>query len=285
MDLAIVTTLNALSISTVIILISLGLAIIFGLRGIINLAHTEFFMLGAYVVVLADQLGLPIFWAGLILSPIVVGIVGWLIERSLIRFLYDRPIETLLGTWGVSLILKEGVKLTLGPQQRYTTQPFSGSWVVLGVHYPIYRFFIMGVTLLVIGAMVYLFLRTDFGLRTRAVIANREMASAVGINTSLIDQSIFALGTGLAGFAGAIMSPVVAVNPNMGMEYFARTFFAVIVGGVNNIFGVLAGGAIIGSGEAFLSASFRPVVAQILVLLLAIVVVRVRPQGVVGKMS
>jgi branched-chain amino acid transport system permease protein/urea transport system permease protein len=285
MGLFTITILNAISISMILILISLGLAIIFGLRGIINLAHTEFFMLGAYVVVLADQIGLPVFWAGLVLSPIAVGFVGWLIERSLIRFLYERPIETLLGTWGVSLVLKEGVKLVLGPQQRYTMQPFSGSWTVLGVNYPIYRIFIIFVTLVVICAMVYLFLRTDFGLRTRAVIANREMASAVGINTSLIDQSIFALGAGLAGLAGAIMSPVVAVNPNMGLEYFARTFFAVIVGGVNNVFGVLVGGAIIGSGEAFLSAAFRPVVAQILVLVLSIVVVRVRPQGVVGKSS
>jgi len=285
MNLLIVTSLNALSLSMVVILISLGLAIIFGLRGIINLAHTEFFMLGAYVVVLADSLGLPTFWAGLLFAPLVVGAVGWLIERSLIRFLYDRPLETLLGTWGVSLILKELVKLVLGPQQRYTMQPFSGSVSVLGVNYPIYRFFIVGVTLAVIGAMLYLFLKTDFGLRTRAVITNREMAAAVGINTSAIDQLVFALGAGLAGIAGAIMSPVVAVNPNMGMEYFARTFFAVIVGGVSNIFGVLAGGGITGVGEAFLSAQFRPVVAQILVLLLAIVVVRLRPQGVVGKSS
>jgi branched-chain amino acid transport system permease protein/urea transport system permease protein len=285
MNLLIVTTLNALSLSMIVILISLGLAIIFGLRGIINLAHTEFFMLGAYVVVLADSLGLPTFWAGLLLAPLVVGAIGWLIERSLIRFLYDRPLETLLGTWGVSLILKEVVKLVLGPQQRYTMQPFSGSVAVLGVNYPIYRFFIVAVTLLVIGAMIFLFLKTDFGLRTRAVITNREMAAAVGINTSAIDQLVFALGAGLAGIAGAIMSPVVAVNPNMGMEYFARTFFAVIVGGVNNIFGVLAGGGIMGVGEAYLSAEFRPVVAQILVLLLAIVVVRLRPQGVVGKSS
>jgi len=285
MDLLIITTLNAISVSMIIILISLGLAIIFGLRGIINLAHTEFFMLGAYVVVVADNLGLPIFWGGLVLSLFVVGAIGWVIERSMIRFLYERPLETLLGTWGVSLILKEAVKLALGPQQRYTMQPFSGSLSLLGVQYPIYRFFIIFVTLLVILVMIYIFLKTDFGLRTRAVIANREMAAAVGIDTAFIDQAIFALGAGLAGFAGAIMSPVVAVNPNMGLEYFGRTFFAVIVGGVNNIFGVLAGGAIIGSGEAYLSAAFRPVVAQILVLLLAILVVRLRPQGVIGKPS
>jgi len=285
MDLLIVTTLNAISISTIIILISLGLAVIFGLRGIVNLAHTEFFMLGAYVVVVSDNIGLPVFWAGLALSPIVVGAIGWGIERSLIRFLYERPIEALLGTWGVSLILREGVKLTLGPQQRYTMQPFSGSVAILGVEYPIYRFFIIFVTLLVISGMIYLFLRTDFGLRTRAVISNREMASAVGISTSVIDQTIFALGAGLAGFAGAMMSPVVAVNPNMGLEYFTQTFFAVIIGGVNNIFGVLAGGTIIGSGQAYLSAAFRPVVAQILVLLLAILVVRLRPQGVIGRPS
>lgn len=141
----------------------------------------------------------------------------------------------------------------------------------------------ISVTLVVIGAMVYLFLFTDYGLRVRAVIANCEMAAAVGINTSLVDQSVFALGAALAGLAGAVMSPVVAVNLNMGLEYFARTFHAVIVGGVNSIFGVVAGGLIIGSGEGILSAAFRPVVAQILVLVLATVVVCIRPQGVVGE--
>jgi branched-chain amino acid transport system permease protein/urea transport system permease protein len=283
MEFVVTTLFNGASLAAVLILISLGLAIIFGLRGVINLAHGEFFMLGAYTVWLTEQLGLPPFWFGFILAPIVVGIVGWMIERSFIRFLYERPFETLLGTWGVSIVLREVIRILIGPEHRYATQPITGQLSVFGFEYPLYRLVIIAFTALVVLSVILLFTRTDFGLRVQATIRDRGMAEAIGINTSRVDQSVFILGAGLAGLAGAVMSPVIAINPNMGLDYFARTFLVVIIGGIGKILGVVGGGSLIGMSEAGFSAFLKPVVAQVIVLALAIVVIRLRPQGIFGR--
>lgn len=277
------TILNGVSLVAVLILISLGLAIIFGLRGVINLAHGELFMLGAYTVWFTESKGLPPFWVGFILAPLVTALVGWVIERSFIRFLYHRPIETLLGTWGVSIVLRELVRILIGPEHRYATQPITGQFELLGFSYPLYRIAIILFTAAVVGVVVVLFTRTDFGLRVKATIADRSIAEAVGINTSRVDQMVFVLGAALAGLAGAVMSPVIAINPNMGLDYFARTFLVVIIGGVGNILGTIGGGALIGMSEAGFSAFVKPIVAQIIVLALAILVIRLRPQGLFGR--
>jgi len=283
MEFVVTTLFNGASLAAVLILISLGLAIIFGLRGVINLAHGEFFMLGAYTVWLTEQLGLPPFWFGFILAPIVVGIVGWMIERSFIRFLYERPLETLLGTWGVSIVLREIIRILIGPEHRYATQPITGQLSVFGFEYPLYRLAIITFTAVVVLLVILLFTRTDFGLRVQATIRDRGMAEAIGINTSRVDQSVFILGAGLAGLAGAVMSPVIAINPNMGLDYFERTFLVVIIGGIGKILGVVGGGSLIGMSEAGFSAFLKPVIAQVIVLALAIVVIRLRPQGIFGR--
>lgn len=279
------TTLNGISLASVLILISLGLAVIFGLRGVINLAHGEFFMLGAYTVWFTENMGLPPFWVGFMLAPVVTGLLGWVIERGFIRFLYHRPIETLLGTWGVSIVLRELVRIVIGPEHRYATQPIVGQLALLGFSYPLYRIAIILFTALIVGLIGYLFTRTDFGLRVQATISDRNMAEAVGINTSGVDQAVFVLGAALAGLAGAVMSPVIAINPNMGLDYFARTFLVVIMGGLGQLFGVVGGGALIGMLEAGFSAFLKPIVAQVIVLVLAIMVIRLRPQGLFGKVS
>ena len=277
------SVLNGVSLAAVLILISLGLAIIFGLRGVINLAHGEFFMLGAYTVWVTENAGLPPFWAGFVLAPLVTALAGWIIERSFIQFLYRRPIETLLGTWGVSIVLRELVRIVIGPEHHYATQPITGQFELLGFSYPLYRIAIILFTAAVVALMVYLFAHTDFGLRVKATISDRGMAEAVGINTSRVDQMVFVLGAGLAGLAGAVMSPVVAINPNMGLDYFARTFLVVIIGGIGSMLGVLGGGSLIGMLEAGLSAFLKPIVAQVIVLVMAILVIRLRPQGIFGK--
>ncbi len=283
MDNVLTVVLNGVSLAAVLVLISLGLAVIFGLRGIINLAHGEFFMLGAYTVWMTEQLGMPPFWAGFVLAPLLVAGVGWIIERSFIRFLYERPIETLLGTWGVSIVLRELVRITIGPEHRYATQPITGQLEWLGVSYPLYRIAIIIFTAVVVSAVIYLFTHTDFGLRVQATIRDRGMAEAVGINTSHVDQIVFVLGAGLAGLAGAVMSPVVAINPNMGLDYFALTFLVVIIGGIGNIMGVVGGGTLIGMFQAGFAAFLKPVVAQVIVLTLAILVIRLRPRGLFGR--
>lgn len=278
------TILNGVSLAAVLILISLGLAIIFGLRGVINLAHGELFMLGAYTVWFTEIKGLPPFWVGFLLAPLVTAFVGWVIERSFIRFLYHRPIETLLGTWGVSIVLRELIRILIGPEHRYATQPITGQFQLLGFSYPLYRIAIIVFTAIVVGGVVYLFTRTDFGLRVRATIADRSIAEAMGINTARVDQMVFVLGAALAGLAGAVMSPVIAINPNMGLDYFARTFLVVILGGVGNILGTIGGGALIGLSEAGFAAFVKPIVAQIIVLALAILAIRLRPQGLFGRL-
>lgn len=283
MDSILTTLLNGISLAAVLILISLGLAIIFGLRGVINLAHGEFFMLGAYTVWYTENVGLPPFWMGFILAPVVTGLLGWLIERGFIRFLYHRPIETLLGTWGISIVLRELIRIVIGPEHRYATQPIVGQLQMFGFSYPLYRIAIILFTLMVVGLVGYLFTRTDFGLRVQATISDRAMAEALGINASRIDQAVFVLGAGLAGLAGAVMSPVIAINPNMGLDYFAQTFLVVIIGGLGQLLGVVGGGVLIGMLEAGFSAFLKPIVAQVIVLALAVIAIRLRPQGLFGK--
>lgn len=282
MEKLVTALLNGLTLTMIISLIALGLAVIFGLRGVINLAHGEFFMLGGYVVVAADQY-LPTYWAGLVLAPIVLGVIGWVVERLIIRHLYRKPLDTLLATWGLSIVFREGVRMTIGSGYKYTHAPFTGNIHLLGVDYPFYRLFIIAAAAVVFTVTLVFFLRTQYGVQIRAAISSRENAESLGINTTRIDQVVFVIGSALAGFAGAIMSPVIALNPNIGVDFFAKSFLVVIVGGVGSIYGALAGSGLIGGGESLLSAVIRPIVAQALILFLAMVVIRVRPQGLFRK--
>lgn len=279
----VIQLLNSLSLSMILILIALGLAIIFGLMGVINLAHSELFMLGAYTVVVVNQYIAQNFWLGLALAPIIVGLIGFSLERSIIQHLYKRPLETLLVTWGISIVLRQLVRIVIGPGHRMVIPPIEGVVAILpGINYPVYRLFIIGVTVAILIIVFILFLKTKLGLQCRAVIENRQMASALGINTYMCDSLVFTLGAGLAGFAGAVMSPLVTVNPEMGMAYIAKSFFVVILGGLGNLMGVIGGGLVIGFTESIISYLHSSIVAHICVLLLAIVIIRLRPKGLFG---
>jgi urea transport system permease protein len=282
MEKLVIALLNGLTLTMIISLIALGLAVIFGLRGVINLAHGEFFMLGGYVVVAADQY-LPTYWAGLFLAPIVIGAIGWVVERLIIRHLYRKPLDTLLATWGLSIVFREGVRMTIGAGYKYTHAPFTGNFHLLGVDYPLYRLFIIAAAAVIFIVVLVFFLHTKYGIQIKAAIYSRENAESLGINTSRIDQVVFIIGSALAGFAGAIMSPIIALNPNIGIDFFAKSFLVVIVGGVGSIYGALAGSGLIGGGESLLSAVIRPIVAQAFILFLAMIVIRVRPQGLFRK--
>ena len=278
----VIQSLNALSIASILILISLGLAIIFGMLGIINLAHGEFFMLGAYCAATPVLWGLSPWW-GIIAAPIFVGVVGICVERTVIRALYRRPLDTLLATWGLSIVIRQIVRLTYGPGQMMSESLIIGSTGLFGIAYPTYRLFVIGITTVVVAITFFLFFHTDFGLRIRMVIMNRNMAAALGVNTHATDMWAFGVAAALVGFAGAIMTPLVVINPEMGLEFLSRSFVVVIIGGIGHLYGVIAGGAVIGGGEAALSFFLRPVVAQILVVLLAVIAIRVRPQGIAGS--
>ncbi len=273
--------LHSLNYILVLVLVAMGLVIIFGLMRVINMAHGEFFLLGAYTVVLTSQRGLG-FWPGLVLAPVIVGLVGMVIEWAVIRHLYHRLLDSILATWGISIAIKQLIIIFFGPAGLMIKPPLPQSVHILGLVYPVYRLFIMGVSVAVIALTFYLFQRTDFGLGARAVIANRDMAAALGINTRRMNRVTFTFGSALAGLAGAVMAPLMSCDPQMGLGFFIPAFLSILVGGAGALSGVLVGGAVVGGGDSLISFLFSPVTAQIVVFSLAIVLIRIRPQGLVG---
>jgi urea transport system permease protein len=280
-DTAVFQVLNSLTLISILFLVAIGLTITFGLMGIINLAHGEFFMLGAYTVVVGGEMGLPLI-VTLVATPFVVGAIGALLEQSVIQRLYTRPLDTLLATWGLSLVIRQVVKIVFGARQRGSDALFSGTISILGVEYPVYRIFIMAVAVAVAVGFFALVYRSDFGVKLRAVIFNRDMARSMGVNTRRVDRTTFAAGAAVAGLAGAIVAPLGTVNPQMGLPWLIDSFLVVIVGG-QAASGAVVGATFIGGTESTLSFFIEPVLASVLVLLIAIVALRIRPQGLAGS--
>lgn len=280
----VVQILNGFNYILVLILVAMGLVIIFGLMGVINMAHGEFFLLGAYTVVMTTRLGLG-FWAGLIMAPILVGALGAFLESVLIRHLYHRVLDTILATWGVSIAIKQGVIIIFGPEGLMVEPPMPHMVTIAGVAYPAYRLFIMAMALLVILFTFYLFLKTDFGLGARAVIANPKMAASLGINTRRMYLTTFTLGSAIAGLAGATMAPLMSCDPHMGLGFFIPAFLAILVGGAGALGGILVGSGVVGGAQNLISAIYSPIAAQIVVFSLAIIIIRMRPEGLIGNRS
>jgi urea transport system permease protein len=273
-------SLNALTLMSILMLVALGLAIIYGLMGIINLSHGEFVTIGAYTLFTVQAAG-GSFWLALFVAPIVGYFLGTVLEVTVIRRLYDRPISTILATWGLSLILQQAIILTYGAAPRPVTAPFETSVHVLGTPYPAYRLFLIVFAFAVMAVCVLAFRKTPFGLDVRAVIQNAGMAQALGVNAGRVYRRAFASGAALAALAGVLIAPLVAVTALMGVNYLARSFFVVLVGGAGSIPGVVAGSAFVGGLESLLSTTVPITVAQASVLILAVVIVRFRPQGLV----
>ena len=283
MDTVLIQLLSTLSLASILILVGMGLGVILSLMGIINLAQGEFLMLGAYSVYLVDQVnGLPDFWVGLIVAPVIVGVIALLVERGLIRYLYERPLDTLLATWGLGIVLREGVSLIFGPEEKSVRGPFTGSVTFLGVTYPTYRIFLIGISAVIVVGFVLLFMRTSFGLRVRATMERRSMAEAVGINTKRINAATFAIGAALAGLAGALISPIYVVSPEMGLSWLVPAFLVVIIGGMGSVYGAIAGGLVIAALQANLEYELPISTAQALVFIAAILIVRLRPRGLLN---
>ncbi len=263
--------------------VALGLTIIFGVLKVINMAHGEFFMLGAYTVVVATDAGLSP-WLGIVLAPVVLGLIGVAVERSIIRPLYHRAdLSSLLATFGLSLVLQQTVRLIFGPQSKTVPTPLEGRVDVLGTVYPTYRLVAAGAAVVIIVAVGALLYRSMYGVRVRAAIENPEVAASLGTNTKRIATSAFALGAALAGFAGALMSPFIGVVSTMGLEQTVRSFLVVITGGMGSIAGSVGGGILVGGGESALSVPFNGTVAQISILGLAILVMLIRPNGLFAR--
>ena len=277
-----VLLLDAANLVLVITLVAMGLVIIFGLMNVINMAHGELFLLGAYCVVLVEGAG-GSFWLALLIAPLAVGMVGLLIEELVVRHVYHRFLDTILATWGLSLVIKQAVILIFGPASHSVASPLDLSVPLFGADYPLYRLFVMAVSLAVVGFTFWLFFRTHFGLSARGVIANRAMASCLGIDTRRLDRLTFAYGAALAGLAGAVMAPLISVDPQMGLGFLIPAFLAILVGGAGSLGGTLAGAGVIGGTDTLAANIWSPVVAQITVFSMAVVAIRLFPRGIAGR--
>jgi len=278
-----------ISLGAVLLLAATGLAITFGVMGVINMAHGEMVMIGAYTTFVVQQLVAAFAPAldqfGLLLAIpaafVVAGALGVVIERTLIRFLYGRPLETLLATWGLSLILQQAVRSLFGPTNQNVTSPdwMSGSLALGGLTLTINRLWIILFALLVLGALMAALRWGGLGRSIRAVMQNRRMAAAMGIRTPLIDALTFGLGSGVAGIAGVALSQIDNVSPNLGQNYIIDSFIVVVVGGVGNLWGTLLGATLLGIVDKFVEPFAGAVLGKILVLVLLILFIQRRPQG------
>lgn len=273
-------SLNAMTLVSILMLVGLGLAIIYGLMNIVNLAHGEFVTLGAYTLVTVHMFQGG-FWLALLLAPTVGYLVGVFLEVSLVRRLYERPTATILATWGLSLILQQTFQLTFGAAPQPIPSPLSGSVEFLGAIYPAYRLFLISAAAIVIGGAVYVFRYTSFGLDVRAVIQSPQMAASLGVDTRRVYRRAFGAGAALAALAGVLVAPLTVVVAQMGVNYLAKSFFVVIVGGAGTVAGVAAGSGIVGGLETFLNYHIPVTVSQALVLGLAVVIMRFRPTGLI----
>jgi len=277
------------SLGSVLLLAAIGLAITFGVMGVINMAHGEMVMLGAYVTYVVQEMirtrNPALFDYSLAiaipLSFLVAGCVGILIERGIIRFLYGRPLETLLATWGLSLILQQAVRTTFGPNNREVGNPswMSGAFDVGGITITYNRLWIICFALAVFVALLALLRFTRFGLEMRAVTQNRAMAASMGIRTSRVDALTFGLGSGIAGMAGVALSQIDNVSPNLGQGYIIDSFMVVVFGGVGNLWGTLVGSFVLGEANKFLEPYAGAVLGKIAILVLIILFIQKRPRG------
>ncbi|MES0093378.1 urea ABC transporter permease subunit UrtB [Mesorhizobium sp. M0030] len=278
-----------ISLGSVLLLAAIGLAITFGVMGVINMAHGEMVMLGAYTTFVVQQVIRTSFpglfdWSLVIALPLaflVAASVGLIIERGVIRFLYGRPLETLLATWGVSLVLQQAVRSIFGPTNQEVGNPswMSGSFDVGQLAVTWNRLWILVFALTVFGVLLFVMKRTPWGLQMRAVTANRRMAASMGIRTPWVDALTFALGSGIAGIAGVALSQIDNVSPNLGRGYIIDSFMVVVFGGVGNLWGTLVGALSLGIVNKVLEPYAGAVLGKIVVLVLIILFIQKRPRG------
>ena len=276
--------LSGFSLVGILVIAALGLAIIFGVAGVINMAHGEFIMIGAYTAAVVGQLGGSTFIA-IPVAFAVVGLLGLAVERGIIQWIYDRPLETLLATWGLGIMLQVIIKMIFGPELYYVGAPkmLDGGFRVIGLlPFPYYRLFLIILAVIML-LLTYLFLfKTTIGLKVRAVRRNRSITGCLGVNVAKVDMIVFVYGSGLAGAAGAALAPIKTVSPPMGFPYAVDSFMVLVLGGVGNLWGVVAGSTLIGEGETVLSFIYNNVIGKLLVFIMIVIAIRIWPRGLFG---
>lgn len=282
-----------LSLFAVFLLMALGLAIIFGQMKVINMAHGEFLTVGAYVTVFMSHwvnehqpTWQPYYFpVAIVAAFIVAAILGYIVELSLVRYLYNRPLDTLLATWGLSMILQQACRSLFGAREDTAQLPewMMGSWQPTeDLDIPKNGVFLLALSLLMVAVVYFMMYRSRWGLNVRATVQNREMAGAVGINTKRVDRMTFALGCGLAGIAGAAFTSVGSVSPSAGSLYIVDTFIVVVFGGAASLLGTVLSAFSIAQAQSILEFFLTGVLAKIFVLLGVIVLLMIRPQGLIA---
>ena len=282
MDYAAVVFLEILYMIAFLALTSAGLAVVFGMMRVINLAHGEFVMIGGYTTIFCNRAGLDIWFSMLVLAPLVVGILGLLVERIVIRHLYGRMIDTMLATWGLSLLMVGLVTLIFGNTAVSVQAPIQ-SYQVGAYQMGGYNLFIIAIAILLM-LLLWLVLRyTRLGLIARGAMQNADIASSLGYNPQTVYMWTFTAGAALSGLAGGVMAPLTGLLPSSGSLYIAKAFITVITGGATIIAGTLSSAVIFGAVDQIVSFGSTPVIGEIAMLALAIVLLRLMPQGITGR--
>jgi branched-chain amino acid transport system permease protein/urea transport system permease protein len=274
--------INLLYGVTTLAVLALGLAVTFGLLGVLNIAHGEFIMIGAFCAYVAQSRGWP-FLAAVPLSLLVCGVLGIAVERLLIRPLYRRPFDTLVATWGLSLLLRKLAEAIFGLSYRSIDLPLRGTLRVLGSDYPAYRLALIAVCTAILAGLVAWYGNSRTGLRIKAMVGNPELAQAHGIDTTRLAAATFVVGTCLAGLGGVMAAPLIPVQPFMGLDYVLRTFFVLVVGGLGSVLGLLSGSVMIGGLDSLVSAVIDSTHGYFSVLVLAILFLWLRPRGLFAR--
>lgn len=264
-------------------LIGLGLAIIFGMMRVINLAHGEFLMLGGYTVIVSTNMGVNVWVAMLILAPLVVGFIGVIIERVLVRFLYGRVIDTLLATWGLSLLLIGAVTAIFGPQTATSISPPIGPISIGDYSSSGYELFLILLVLALFAGVFAILRHTKLGLLARGTMQGAEMAAVLGVSTNRIYMLTFGFGSAVAGLAGGVLAPITGVVPTIGATYIAKAFITVISGGTAILAGTASAATLLGAMNSIVTFGAGPTIGEVALLATAIILLRVMPHGITGR--
>ena len=271
--------LNFVYVSAILALVALGLAMVFGLLGVMNMAHGEFVMLGAYSAYVVQTVQISFFWA-IPLAIFVSAILGFLIEWSVIRHLYNRTFDTLLATWGLAILIRKGVEVVFTRDYKSVNQVVPGTVEIFGVNYPAYRLILISIIICIFVVLLLWYQRSKVGLRVRAMVQNPGLAAAIGIDIAILSRVTFVIGVSTAGLAGALLAPLVRVEPYIGLDYLLSSFFILVVGGLGSIEGLLIGSSIIGGTDAVISTIFDKTAGYMSVLIISILFLWLRPDGI-----
>lgn len=274
-----ILALNIVWQISILAMVTIGLAIVFGQLKIMNMAHGELVMIGAYAPVITSSLGLPA-PTQIIVCIVTVGLLALLMERTVIQYFYGRPFDSLLATWGLSILLRELVELIFGRGYQSVPQPLPGTMFLLGADYPAYRILVMVCTWAFFIALLLWYRRSRIGTQIKAMVEKPDLAEACGINTQKLSTGCFVFGALTAGIAGMVLAPTIRVEPMMGLDYLIRSFFSLVIGGLGSLEGFFIGVGIIGGSQSAIGALFNQTYGYLFVLVLSIFFLWLRPNGI-----